>query len=162
VGDRLANLRAAAERLGDHPELELTGTSSVYETEAIDDAIGQRDFYNAVVEAETALGPRDLLSVCKEVERALGRDPAGRRHAPRPIDVDLLLLGDLRVDEEDLVIPHPGVTRRRFVLVPLLEVAPDLSLPGAGPLAAALAALGKGQRVTCVDHLKESSLLKEE
>jgi 2-amino-4-hydroxy-6-hydroxymethyldihydropteridine diphosphokinase len=162
MGDRLANLRDAAERLGDHPELELAGTSSVYETEAIDDAIGQRDFYNAAVEAETALGPRDLLSVCKEVERALGRKPAGRRHAPRPIDVDLLLLGDLRVDEEDLVIPHPGITRRRFVLVPLLELAPDLSLPGGGPLAEALAALGEDQRVTYVDHLKESSLLKEE
>jgi len=150
VGDRLANLRAAVERLDRHEEIDITGVSSVYETEAMDDAVGQRDFYNAAVGAETPLGPRDLLAACKEVERALGREPGGRRHAPRPIDVDLLLLGDLRVDEEDLVIPHPGVTRRRFVLVPLLEVAPHLSLPGGGSLAEALDALGEGERVARV------------
>ena len=113
----------------------------------MDDAAGQRDFYNAVVEAETALGPRELLAACKEVEGALGREPGGRRHAPRPIDVDLLLLGDLRLDEEGLTIPHPGVTRRRFVLVPLLELAPDLRFGNA------LAALGDDQRVTLVERL---------
>jgi 2-amino-4-hydroxy-6-hydroxymethyldihydropteridine diphosphokinase len=118
----------------------------------MDGAAGQRDFYNAVVEAETALGARDLLTVCKELERTLGRRPAGR-HAPRPIDIDLLLLGDLRLDERELVIPHPGVTRRRFVLVPLLELAPDLRLPGGGPLAAALEALGEHERVTPVGPL---------
>jgi 2-amino-4-hydroxy-6-hydroxymethyldihydropteridine diphosphokinase len=143
------------ERLADHPEVELRGSSSVYETEAMDGAVGQRDFYNAVVEAETALRPRDLLAVCKEIERALGREPAARRHAPRPIDVDLLLLGGLRLEDEDLVIPHPGITRRRFVLVPLLELAPDLSLPGAGPLAEALAALGSEGRVIEVGQLTQ-------
>jgi 2-amino-4-hydroxy-6-hydroxymethyldihydropteridine diphosphokinase len=153
VGDRLANLRAAAEGLAGHSDIELTGSSSVYETEAMEDAAGQRDFYNAVVEAETGMGPRDLLAACKEVERALGREPSDRRHAPRPIDVDLLLFGDLRLDEGDLVIPHPGVARRRFVLVPLLELAPALALPGGGPLAAARAALGEDQRVTRVAAL---------
>ncbi len=150
MGDRFANLRAAVERLDQAGDVELTARSSVYETEAMDDAVGQRDFYNAVVEAETSLAPRDLLAACKEVESALGREPAGRRHAPRPIDVDLLLLGDLLLDERDLVVPHPGLTRRRFVLVPLLELAPTLTLPGGGPLADALAALGAGQRVTRV------------
>jgi 2-amino-4-hydroxy-6-hydroxymethyldihydropteridine diphosphokinase len=113
----------------------------VYETEAMDDAAGQRDFYNAVAEVETELAPRDLLAACKEIERELGREP-GPRHAPRPIDIDLLLFGDLRLEEEDLVIPHPDLTRRRFVLVPLLELAPEL------PYADALAALGDDQRVT--------------
>jgi 2-amino-4-hydroxy-6-hydroxymethyldihydropteridine diphosphokinase len=122
--------------------------SAVYKTEAMDDAAGQRDFYNAVVEAETELPPRALLAACKEIERELGRQPGDRRHAPRPIDVDLLLLGDLRIEEDDLVIPHPSLERRRFVLVPLLELAPDL------PYGAALAALGDGQRVTLVDSLK--------
>jgi 2-amino-4-hydroxy-6-hydroxymethyldihydropteridine diphosphokinase len=119
----------------------------------MDGAVGQRDFYNAVVEAQTALAAMDLLTACKEVERTLGREPAGPRHAPRPIDIDLLLLGDLRLDEEELVIPHPGVTRRRFVLVPLLELAPDLRLPGGAPLAAALDGLGEHQRVTPVGPL---------
>jgi 2-amino-4-hydroxy-6-hydroxymethyldihydropteridine diphosphokinase len=153
VGDRLANLRAAAEGLGGHSDIELTGFSSVYETEAMDDAAGQRDFYNAVVEAETAMAPRDLLAACKEVERALGREPSDRRHAPRPIDVDLLLLGEESLDEGDLVIPHPGVAQRRFVLVPLLELSPALRLPGGAPLADALAALGGDQRVTRVAAL---------
>jgi 2-amino-4-hydroxy-6-hydroxymethyldihydropteridine diphosphokinase len=140
-------------RLDEHPDVEVTGMSSVYETEAMEDAAGQRDFYNAVVGVETGLGPRDLLAVCKEIERALGREPGGRRHAPRPIDVDLLLLGDLRLDEPDLVIPHLGITHRRFVLVPLLELAPGLSLPGGDRLADALAARGEDERVTAVGHL---------
>jgi 2-amino-4-hydroxy-6-hydroxymethyldihydropteridine diphosphokinase len=155
VGDRLANLRAATEHLERHGGIELTGRSSVYETEAMDDATGQRDFYNAVVETTTSLEPRDLLAACKEVERELGREPALRRHAPRPIDVDLLLFDDLRLGEEDLVIPHPGVTRRRFVLLPLLEIAPDLSLPGGAPLVTALAALGEDQRVRLVASLEQ-------
>jgi 2-amino-4-hydroxy-6-hydroxymethyldihydropteridine diphosphokinase len=119
----------------------------------VDGAVGQRDFYNAVVEAKTTLGPLDLLTVCKELERTLGREPADRRYAPRPIDIDLLLLGDLRLDEEQLVIPHPGITRRRFVLVPLLELAPDLRLPGGAALAAALDGLGEHERVTPVGSL---------
>jgi 2-amino-4-hydroxy-6-hydroxymethyldihydropteridine diphosphokinase len=157
-------VRAARNALGlaAGDALSVTASSSVYETEPQGEVLDQPDFLNAAVRIETKLGPEDLLDACKAVERELGRTAGGPRHGPRPIDVDLLLLGDLRVDEEDLVIPHPGITRRRFVLVPLLELAPDLSLPGGGPLAEALAALGEDQRVTYVDHLKESSLLKEE
>jgi 2-amino-4-hydroxy-6-hydroxymethyldihydropteridine diphosphokinase len=132
-----------------HPEITVTRVSALYETEAMDDAEGQRDFYNAVAEAETELEPRALLTACKAIERQLGREPGERRHAPRTIDIDLLLLGDLRVDEDDLVIPHPDLTRRRFVLVPLLKLAPDL------PYADALAALGDDQRVTLVDPRQE-------
>jgi 2-amino-4-hydroxy-6-hydroxymethyldihydropteridine diphosphokinase len=120
----------------------VTRVSSVYETEAMDDAAGQRDFFNAVAEVETDLAPRQLLEACKAIERELGREPGGRRHAARPIDVDLLLLGENPVDEPDLVIPHPDLERRRFVLVPLLELNPEL------PFQEALTALGDGQRVT--------------
>jgi 2-amino-4-hydroxy-6-hydroxymethyldihydropteridine diphosphokinase len=122
----------------------VVAQSSVYETEAMDDAAGQHDFYNAVVAVDTALEPRELLGACKEIERALGREPTGRRHGPRPIDVDLLLLGDLQVDEPDLVIPHPGIPHRAFVQVPLLEL--DSNLP---------VARSEGQRVTPVAALKE-------
>ena len=143
-GDRLANLRTAVARLDAHPSIEVTGTSSVYETEAIDDAVGQRDFYNAVVAVETTLEPRQLLTACKEIERDLGRAPTGRRHAPRPIDIDLLLMGDLRLDEPGLEIPHPGIAHRAFVQVPLRELGFELPLAVAG-----------NQRVTRVDTLRQ-------
>ena len=132
-----------------HPAIEMIRMSAVYETEAMDDAAGQRDFYNAVAEAQTDLAPRDLLAACKEVERELGRDPTARRHAPRPIDIDILLLRDLHVNEGDLVIPHPDLTRRRFVLMPLLELAPDL------PFGDELSRLGDDQRVTLVGLAQE-------
>jgi len=144
VGDRLENLRSAVVLLAFEPAIEVKGVSSVYETEAQDDAAGQCDFYNAVVEVETELTPRDLLAASKRIERELGREPASRRHAPRPIDLDLLLVEGLRVADDDLVVPHPELERRRFVLAPLLELAPDL------PYADALAAVG-GQRVTRID-----------
>jgi 2-amino-4-hydroxy-6-hydroxymethyldihydropteridine diphosphokinase len=105
----------------------VTARSSVYETEAMDDAAGQRDFYNAVVAVESALEPRDLLAACKEIERALGREPGGARHSPRPIDIDLLMLDDLRINEPDLVVPHPGIAHRAFVQVPLAELGADLT-----------------------------------
>ncbi len=79
--------------------------------------------------------------------RALGRAPGGVRHGPRPIDVDLLLLDDVQYESERLRLPHREVTTRRFVLVPLLELDPELVVPGAGSAAAALAALGAGQEV---------------
>jgi 2-amino-4-hydroxy-6-hydroxymethyldihydropteridine diphosphokinase len=87
-----------------------------------------------------------LLDACKEVERVLGRRP-GVRHGPRSIDVDLLLLGDERLKTPRLALPHADIASRRFVLVPLLELEPDLVIPGAGPAADALAALGPGQEV---------------
>jgi 2-amino-4-hydroxy-6-hydroxymethyldihydropteridine diphosphokinase len=121
--------------------------SSVYETEPVGEVLDQRDFYNAVVRVETDLEPRDLLSACKAVEGELGREPSGIRHGPRPIDVDLLLMGDVASDEPDLVLPHPEMARRRFVLEPLLEIDPELSLPGGARLAAALSGLASAQRV---------------
>jgi 2-amino-4-hydroxy-6-hydroxymethyldihydropteridine diphosphokinase len=145
VGDRRANLQAAVEDLWVHGAPVLA-SSSVYETEPVGDVVDQRDFYNACVRIETELEPEALLDACKAVERALGREPGGVRHGPRPIDVDVLLLGDLQHASERLTLPHEQVTSRRFVLVPLLELAPGLVVPGAGPAAAALDAL-EGQDV---------------
>jgi 2-amino-4-hydroxy-6-hydroxymethyldihydropteridine diphosphokinase len=131
VGDRLANLRAAVELLDAHPDIEVTARSSVYETEPVGEVTEQRDFLNAVVAISTPLEPLELLDACKEVERRLGREPGGTRHGPRPIDVDVLLLGDLTFESERLTLPHPELRNRRFVLVPLGELAPDLgSRPG--------------------------------
>lgn len=122
-GDRLANLRSARELLS--RSLEVVASSSVYETAPQGEVLDQADFLNAVLAIETDLGPRELLDLAKSVERSLGREPAGMRHGPRPIDVDVLMLGDLRVEDERLTLPHPEITSRRFVLEPLLELMAD-------------------------------------
>ena len=146
VGDRRANLQAAVQDLWTH-DVVVLASSSVYETEPVGEVLDQREFFNACLKIETPLAPDGLLDACKAVERALGREPGGIRHGPRPIDVDVLLLGDLRHDSERLRLPHREVLTRRFVLVPLLELAPDLEVPGGGRAADALAALGPGQDV---------------
>jgi 2-amino-4-hydroxy-6-hydroxymethyldihydropteridine diphosphokinase len=149
VGERRANLQAAIEDLWTH-DVAVLASSSVYETEPVGEVLDQRDFYNACLRMETPLEPERLLDACKAVERALGRDPDGVRHGPRPIDVDVLLLDGVRYESDRLRLPHPQVTTRRFVLVPLLELAPNLEVPGAGRAADALAALGPGQDVRLV------------
>jgi 2-amino-4-hydroxy-6-hydroxymethyldihydropteridine diphosphokinase len=100
--------------------------SSVYETAPQGEVRDQPDFLNACVEIETVLGPEALLDACKAVERELGRASAGMRHGPRPIDVDLLLLGDERYESDRLRIPHRDLATRRFALEPLRELAPAL------------------------------------
>jgi 2-amino-4-hydroxy-6-hydroxymethyldihydropteridine diphosphokinase len=120
--------------------------SSVYETEPQGEVTDQPDFLNACLEVETDLGPEELLDECKAVEHELGREPGGARHGPRPIDVDLLLLGDLEYRSDRLTLPHRDVLNRRFVLVPLLELDPALALPDGTRLSDALARL-RGQRV---------------
>jgi 2-amino-4-hydroxy-6-hydroxymethyldihydropteridine diphosphokinase len=149
VGDRRANLQAAVADLWAH-DVAVLASSSVYETEPVGEVLDQPDFYNACVRVETEHEPEGLLDACKTVERALGRAPGGVRHGPRPIDVDVLLLGDLEYESERLRLPHREVSTRRFVLVPLLELDPGLVVPGAGAAADALAALGTGQEVRVV------------
>jgi len=146
VGDRRASLQAAVETLWSHA-VQAIASSSVYETEPVGEVTDQPDFLNACLRIETALGPEELLDACKATERALGREPGGVRHGPRPVDVDVLLLGTRRYESERLTLPHREVVTRRFVLVPLLELDPGLTLPDGRPLAGALAGLGAGQAV---------------
>lgn len=145
-GDRLAALRAARDALDRHPGIAVAAASSVYETAPQGEVTDQQDFFNAVLAIDTELAPGDLLDACKQVERDLGREPGGVRHGPRPIDVDLLLLGDLECSTDRLVLPHPEVTARRFVLEPLLELEPGAALPGEIALAPLLGAVA-GQPV---------------
>ena len=146
VGDRRGNLEAAVEALWLHG-LNVRASSSTYDTEPVGLVLDQPEFLNACLRIETGLGPEELLDTCKAVERELGRIPGGQRHGPRPIDVDVLLLGSLEFHSERLTLPHPEVSSRRFVLVPLLELDPELTLPDGTPLSNALAALGPGQFV---------------
>jgi 2-amino-4-hydroxy-6-hydroxymethyldihydropteridine diphosphokinase len=150
-GDRLENLRAAREALG-RRGVRVVVTSLVYETEPQGEVTDQADFLNACLEVDTELGPEELLAVAKEVERELGREPGGPRHGPRPIDVDVLLLGELEHRSEALTLPHPEVRSRRFVLQPLLDLDPRLRLPDGTALQEALQGV-QHQRVTRVGPL---------
>ena len=147
VGDRRAQLQAAVDLLPEHA-VRVLACSSVYETEPVGEVRDQRDFLNACVRIETELEPEALLDACKAVEAELGRAAGGIRHGPRAIDVDVLLLDSLQHVSDRLSLPHPEVGSRRFVIVPLRELDPELNVRGVGRLADALAALGEGQRVT--------------
>jgi 2-amino-4-hydroxy-6-hydroxymethyldihydropteridine diphosphokinase len=146
VGDRRSHLQDAVTALPDHG-VEMLASSSVYETEPVGLVLDQRDFYNACLRIETDLDPEPLLDACKAVEHQLGRETGTVRHGPRVIDVDLLLLGDLRYTSARLTLPHPEASSRRFVLVPLLELDPELTLPGGESLAEQLEQLPAGGAV---------------
>jgi 2-amino-4-hydroxy-6-hydroxymethyldihydropteridine diphosphokinase len=152
VGDSEGHLRAALQLLPTEG-VQIVAVSSTWVTEPVGEILDQPDFLNAVVRVRTALEPEELLDACKTVEAERGRHFDLPRHSPRPLDVDLLLLGDLEYESDRLTLPHPQVTSRRFVLVPLLELDPGLSLPDGTGLAAALAALGEGERVERVGEI---------
>ena len=126
IGDRAANLRAAAAAL-EASGVEVLARASLYETAPQGEVLDQPDFLNSALKVRTSLKPLELLDLCKQIERELGRDPAGRRHGPRPIDIDVLLLGDETLAHERLTLPHPEIASRRFVLEPLLELDPELT-----------------------------------
>jgi 2-amino-4-hydroxy-6-hydroxymethyldihydropteridine diphosphokinase len=140
VGDRRAMLQAAVDALASHG-VRVTASSSTYDTDPVGEVLDQPDFLNACVRVETDLGPEELLDACKAVERELGRVPGGVRHGPRPIDVDVLLLGELTYRSERLALPHEQATSRRFVLLPLVELDPQLATPDGLRLADRLAEL---------------------
>lgn len=145
VGDPVAHLRAALELLEGHG-VAIEAASSLYVTEPVGEVLDQPDFLNAAVRIRTELDPEPLLDVCKRVEAERGRHFDAPRHSPRPLDVDLLLLGDLELRSDRLTLPHPQVRNRRFVLAPLLELDPELTLPDGTRLADCLAALPEDEQ----------------
>jgi 2-amino-4-hydroxy-6-hydroxymethyldihydropteridine diphosphokinase len=133
VGDRAARLQVAVDELAARAG-RIVAISPVYETEPVGGP-PQPDYLNAVVAVETALSPRELLRVAKELEAEAGREPPDPdgRWGPRPLDVDILMVGAERVDEPDLVVPHPRIHQRAFVLAPLADIAPEMVVaPSAG------------------------------
>ncbi len=132
IGDRKAYLRAAIRLLGKHKDIEIGKISFVYETEP-EGYIKQRKFYNLVLELETSLAPKDLLKICNFIEGLLKRE-RDIKWGPRTIDLDILIYNGDKIDEEGLKIPHPLLCERNFVLVPLLEIAPNVKLPSGVPV----------------------------
>ena len=127
MGDRQENLDKALEFLSQR--VRMGKISSVYDTEPIGN-VEQPRFLNLVCQAYTRLTPEALLALAKGIEKKLGR--TGKSSGPRPIDIDILLFGEQVVENPDLIIPHPKMVERAFVLVPLAEIAPDLTHPVSG------------------------------
>lgn len=128
VGDSAQNLHEATHALGEEG-IVIIARSSLYVTAPQGEILDQPDFLNAAIKIETHLGPIQLLEVAKSIEHEMGRDPNGQRHGPRPIDIDVLMLGDEPYESERLNLPHREIGTRRFVLEPLLEIEPDFTLP---------------------------------
>ncbi len=138
LGDRLENLRYGVQALASHPEVQLEAVSAVYETEPVGD-IPQPDYLNAVAAVSTCLEPEELLELCLQIEAKRGR-VRRERWGPRTLDVDVLLVQGVRLHTERLQLPHPELTRRRFVLQPLVDVADGELLEPLGVTATSLLA----------------------
>ncbi len=130
VGERRARLAEGIVEL-ERSGVALPIRSSVYETEPVG-VENQPWFLNQVVRGVTRLSPVELLGVCKRIETGFGREPTSVRFGPRPLDIDILLYGDRVMSDERLTIPHPRMHERRFVLIPLVEIAPEAVDPRNG------------------------------
>jgi 2-amino-4-hydroxy-6-hydroxymethyldihydropteridine diphosphokinase len=150
VGDALTTLAAAVEVVDDLDGVEVVDASSVYRTApwpGPDDPrhVPQDDYLNLVVRATTTLDPHRLLEELQAIEAAFGRDRASEvRFGPRPLDLDVLVLGGLELDDERLTVPHPRLAERAFVLVPAIEVLPGATLPDGRRLTSLLNVLAAG------------------
>jgi 2-amino-4-hydroxy-6-hydroxymethyldihydropteridine diphosphokinase len=135
LGDRLGNLQGAVDALRDTPDVIVVDVSSVYETEPIGGPEDSPKFLNLVVVAESTLQPRTLLERALAIEDAFGRKRGKERWSPRTLDVDLIMVGSSKSDQDDLKLPHPLAHERGFVLVPWHEIDPTGELPDRGPVA---------------------------
>jgi 2-amino-4-hydroxy-6-hydroxymethyldihydropteridine diphosphokinase len=128
VGDRVDFCVRAVRELETASGITVQKVSQLYETSPLGGP-PQRSFVNLVVKVESDLDARSLLQLCKDIEQRIGREPSPIRWGPRVVDLDLLVYGDEKINEPDLEVPHPRLTERRFALVPLLEVDPDITDP---------------------------------
>jgi len=142
LGERLASLQGAVDSLADTPEVWVTAVSPVYESEPVEAPAGSENFYNAVVLIDTTLSAHTLLDRALAIEDAFGRVRTGERGAPRTLDVDLIVVGDRRSNDESLVLPHPKTSQRPFVLAPWHDLDPEAELLDHGPIADLLDKIG--------------------
>jgi 2-amino-4-hydroxy-6-hydroxymethyldihydropteridine diphosphokinase len=156
MGERFNNLQGAVSTLADTPEVVLTDVSPVYETTPVGGPEGARDYLNAVVLIDTTLSAHTMLERCLAVEDAFGRVRT-ERGAPRTLDVDLIVLGERRCDDDELKLPHPRAHERAFVLKPWSDLEPEAEIPGQGRVADLLGKLDlDGVRLRKDAHLEYS------
>jgi 2-amino-4-hydroxy-6-hydroxymethyldihydropteridine diphosphokinase len=150
IGDRRARLQDAVDALKG-AGIEVQASSSVYDTDPVGEAKDQPTFLNACVRIRTEMAPVELLNTVKRLEREIGRGGEGaappERHGPREIDIDILLLGEVELENERMTLPHEQLQNRRFVLIPAVEIDPEATTPGGARLADALAAMGPNEGV---------------
>lgn len=158
LGDRLANLCAARTKI-----VGLAGvqapilSSSIYETDPVGCEPGAGKFLNAVIEFDFVGNARELLAQLRRIESALGREREHARNESRALDLDLLYFGDVRIDNDELQLPHPRMHLRKFVLAPLADIRPDLILPNqTKTVRELLASLGESDRVSRLTNDWES------
>lgn len=130
LGDARATVESAVERLAQLPATRLVSQSSLFRTAPVD--AGGDDYINAVVRIDTTLAPEELLHALQTIEQEFGRERP-YRNAPRTLDLDLLLFGQQTIATETLTVPHPRMTQRAFVLIPLLQLDPFIAIPDRGP-----------------------------
>ncbi|MDP2210615.1 MAG: 2-amino-4-hydroxy-6-hydroxymethyldihydropteridine diphosphokinase [Candidatus Aquicultor sp.] len=150
LGDRRHNLEEALRIIGETDGVSIERLSPLYETGAVG-GVEQDDFYNIVARITTSLSPRELLHLAQRVEERLHRVRV-ERWGPRTVDVDILLYGEASIAETDLVIPHPEMENRAFVLAPLGDIAPQLMLPSGRTVSERLAGI-EGQAVKIIGSL---------
>ncbi|HWU31776.1 MAG TPA: 2-amino-4-hydroxy-6-hydroxymethyldihydropteridine diphosphokinase [Marmoricola sp.] len=142
LGDRMFNLQGAVDALADTPDVWLTSVSPIYETKPVDSPEDADDYLNAIVLIDTTLSVMTLLDRAMAIESAYGRD-RGVFHAPRTLDIDLIVVGDRVSNTETLTLPHPHAGERAFVLAPWHDLEPDAVLTGAGPIGELLEKVGR-------------------
>jgi 2-amino-4-hydroxy-6-hydroxymethyldihydropteridine diphosphokinase len=142
LGERMTALQGAVNALADTPDVWLTGVSPVYETNPVNCPPEAKTFLNAVVLIDTTLAASRLMDRALAIEDAFERERSETPNAPRTLDVDLIVVGDRRSDEDHLQLPHPRATERAFVLQPWFDLEPDAEFPDAGPIADLLAKIG--------------------
>ncbi|MGN6312578.1 MAG: 2-amino-4-hydroxy-6-hydroxymethyldihydropteridine diphosphokinase [Rhodanobacteraceae bacterium] len=143
LDDPRAQVLRGFELLSRLPDTKLLARSRLYRSMPWG-VLDQPEFVNAAAEIETTLAPRELLASLLGIERAAGRDRSGARWGPRVLDLDLLLCGNVVLDEPGLILPHPHLHERAFVLLPLDDLAPDLDVPGRGRVRELLAQVDAG------------------
>jgi 2-amino-4-hydroxy-6-hydroxymethyldihydropteridine diphosphokinase len=143
IGERFTSLQGAINALADTPDVWITEVSPVYETEPVDAPEGSEPFLNAVVLLDTTLAASRLLDRAHAIEDAFGRERS-EPNAPRTLDIDVIVVGDRRRNDEVMQLPHPRAADRAFVLQPWFDVEPDAEIPDTGPVAELLEKSDRG------------------